>query len=194
MIVRDELSCRSICITVLLLAGVVTSARCDAQASGWSESVAGVRGRLVIMGSGPQISVDLELENVSAAANNIEIWWSNAGGMLDFQLVDERGKPIPNARDFGDELQPFPTWLILPRASSLRVTLHPVGLSAGRLRLPNFQAWDLSHQPPGTLCLRATFTPRAAPASANPARRPWVGPLTLPCAPLQWDGASPSER
>jgi hypothetical protein len=179
-------------VATLSLATVVAPATCNAQAGAWSQTVSGVRGRLVIVPQDsegrPQIRVDLELENLREVANNVEIWWSNAGLMLDFQLEDEQGTPIAKGAAFGNEAQPFPTWLILPHASALRVTLFPVGLAGRQFRLPNFQEWDLSHQPTGTLCLRATFKPRAAPDSANVTRnrRPWIGPLALPCAPLRW--------
>jgi hypothetical protein len=103
--------------------------------SDWSAPVDGVRGRLVVTPSNsagtPQFKLELDLENVSAEASLIEIWWTPLNAALDLSVVDEAGKPVPPVAPPGHGLQPGPVWLPLMHQSSVRVVRAKVGGEGG---------------------------------------------------------------
>jgi hypothetical protein len=158
---------------------------------GWSASVDGLRGRLVLTASQdasrrPQLALAVELENTSDSAAPLEISAGSPSQMLKLTLEDEAGKPVERDMVGGNELTIPPYSLALPVRSTLVMTVAPAAyeyVPSGLIMLRpfSFVAWDMPAKRTGKLYLRATLAPVKPPADGS---RAWKGPLELPRVPL----------
>lgn len=161
--------------------------------AGWSPTVQGLRGRLVLTKAGnaakPQVRIDLEIENVSDSATPIELWWADPSTIIDLSLVDARGTVLPKLALPGSYATPPPAWLSVPVNSATRFTLSKGAyeyVPGGRvmLRPTTFQGWTMNLDQAGHLLLRGKLTPPNPSAQDGTGRRPWIGTLDLPAVPL----------
>jgi hypothetical protein len=159
----------------------------DTAPGDWSETLQGVRGRLVVWHAKTsdgtrQLGIGVEIENLSGTLGPIPIWWTEMADMLDFSLEDDAGKVIPMFGFPGNHMTPLPHWFELESGSTVRFTVSTDAYeypSSKRvfLRPITFQGWDLTGMAHRKLAIRATF--RTQPAK-EPRRRAWTGPLALP--------------
>lgn len=153
--------------------------------SGWSATVNGLRGRLVVSagdGTAPRmVRVDLELQNVSDVGNPIEIYW-DIDDVLAFSLADGDGKEIATTPTAASIRRPSPYWLMLPMDSTLRtnLTTHGYGVTLKPgvfVGLPGMAVWQFDATDTRRRLLRGVFTATATTAADH---RPWQGTLDLP--------------
>jgi hypothetical protein len=156
----------------------------------WSAVVDGLRGRLILTpvetGARPQLRIDLELENMRAVLNPLEIWWrSPPSNVVKLSLEDEAGPVVSPFIPGGNEHAAPDYWLPLPMGSAIRISLSASAyedLPDGRtwLRPFTFVAWEMPTKPVRHF-LSATVTGRDM---GYPEHRPWKGVLALPRVPL----------
>jgi hypothetical protein len=113
------------------LSGCSTSAPKPMMAGDWSETVHGLRGRLLFTEEAAKFDgthvglVYLELRNVDNIVSPMEIYYDPEDA---FQyLVDESKHPNPFGLEPGDVYVPLPFWLRLPHDSTIRVRVSDDG-------------------------------------------------------------------
>lgn len=161
--------------------------------AGWSPTVQGLRGRLVLTKAGdapkPQVRIDLEIENVSDSATPIELWWADPSTIIELTLEDAQGTVIPKSAMPGSYAAGPPTWLSVPVSSATRFTLSKGAYEYGTggrvtLRPTTFQGWMSMPAPPARLFLRGKLTPPKPSAADATGHRPWAGTLDFPAVAL----------
>lgn len=164
----------------------------------WSETVDGLRGRLILTafldGRNQQMRIDLEIENVRDTLGPIEIPWRDPpSSIVQFALEDQAGAPVvSDIIPAGNERSSMPYVLTLPMSSATRITLSPGAYqySSPTLFRPfTFVGWRMSPAP-APLYLSAKLTPKR-PDTADNVRRLWLGPLVLPRVALPPPGQRP---
>jgi hypothetical protein len=134
---------------------------------GWSDVLGGLRGRLIATSvpdtRGPQVKIELELENVTKNLEPIAIWWTGWTPMLEFSLEDE-AFPL-NGHQPGGSRPILPgRWLLLPPQSSLRMTVSNAAYEYVEpqkvwFRPTVFQGWPLPENRTSKLYISGTLTP-----------------------------------
>ena len=153
----------------------------------WSKPAEGVRARLVATPTTdashrPQVELALELENVRDVDEGLPIAWGYVGEMLQLEVVDENGKPLPNAGVGGSHMSGPPYVVLLPVSSMLHHTISKgiveyVNPTHAMIRPLTFQAWNLPEKH-GKLYLQGKLVPH--PGIAKPGTRAWTTPIELP--------------
>jgi hypothetical protein len=137
------------------------------EADGWSDVVSGLRGRLIATPvpdtRGPQVKIELELENVTNNPDPIAIWWTDWTPMLKLSLEDE-AFPLNGLQPGGNRPVLPGQWLILPRQSSLRMTVSKAAYEYVKpqtvwFRPTVFQGWLLPESRTSKLYVSGTLTP-----------------------------------
>ncbi len=152
----------------------------------WSESVNGLRGRLLFGEDVPSNDarvgvVYLELQNISAAGNNIQVFYDAAHSLL-FELRDPDGK-LRKSDGLGFRgFIPSPCWLVLPKDSTLKFRVNLDGYGTAKdegllLGLPG-EAWIIPSSETNNFFLSATFT--VNPPKEHDRAIIWEGTLRLP--------------
>lgn len=169
----------------LAFALVMLAASSSALADSWSKPQDGVRGRLVITPGAhadnhSQITISLELENVSDVGTPITIAAGSPSTMLELSLEDENGKTIPRTAVGGNELAILQYVQALPWRSSLRIELASNAyeyVPSGRVLLRPFSltAWEIPAKH-GKLYLSG----KLSPVNDKSVTGKWRGPLQLP--------------
>jgi len=177
------------CLAALLLAALLAVAARAAPpaADGWSRSVDGLRGRLLLTAAKDdrgrtQLAIGVELENTSDVAMPLSIFARPPSEMFELALEDEAGKSLARVHPGGNEKRISPYVLALPVRSTLRMELTPNAyeyIPTGKLWLRPFAfvAWDLTGTPAGKLYLKARVSPQ--PWTDSPPHA-WAGSLELP--------------
>ena len=152
----------------------------------WSEPVAGLRGRL-LFGEGEKFNgtrmgiVYLELQNVSAVGNPIEIYF-NIDNALPCDLFDGDGKPVARAGSPASIMTPPPYWIALPHDSSLRFRVSVTGYGVprdGGLQIGMMAGdWRIPAGSQGSYFLAARFIVNPPKDAIH--QHPWNGVLKLP--------------
>jgi hypothetical protein len=150
----------------------------------WSESVNGLRGRLLFGEDAPLNgtrvgAVYLELQNISAAGNDIQVFYDTRYS-LHFELREPSDKARKDNGFRGFVLPP--RWLSLPKDSSLRFRVNLDGYGnpkdAGlHLGLPG-EGWIIPSSETNDFFLPATFT--VNPPKERDRAIIWEGILKLP--------------
>jgi hypothetical protein len=149
----------------------------------WSESVDGLRGRLVLaqgrtLGAGVRETLAyVELENVGVASGRpTEVHFDP--GALRFEMTDAAGKAVPQTSIPTSGGRPGKAWVSLPFDSSVRLRANPFGFGRadGLLVHLNTATWTVPAGGEARLSAVLTVTP--------PDDRPgaWKGELRLPAA------------
>jgi hypothetical protein len=152
----------------------------------WSETVDGIRGRLVIsygpdFGGAEMAVVYLEIQNVSDSADPKNVGFDE-DRQFKWQLFDERGELVRDDHGIAASIMvPGPYWIVLPHDSTLRfrVSVSGYGISPGggvALQLPG-AFWQVQRKKEGAYFLSATF---ASVMAKEERRRAWKGVLVLP--------------
>jgi hypothetical protein len=174
----------------------------------WSETVDGLRGRLVItdgdiMGKPKSIRTDgdktyciyVELQNVGPRNRKVALYTPCCFQNMEFtfELVDPAGALVPRANEFvGYTVFPAAIWLELPPDSTLRFPVTTGDFEAdpqgGKLsaRLELDRRWPLSSEPTQRFSIRCRFSPTEGAGFAKDLPTPahpyevWTGSLELP--------------
>ena len=177
-------------LSVLVLLGALFASRADEPAAkdGWSETVNGLRARL-IFGEGTVVSgtrlpeVYIELHNASDVGNPMEFDFS-AGKSLRFELRTADGKPAPKPSAMtmdGFVIGPFQ--ITLPRDGTLKfpVTWHGYGITPNFGTMLCFESafWEIPRTDQTAYFLSAILEVPETPRDPRKAAR-WHGTLKLP--------------
>lgn len=186
---RSPPSMKQAISVLLLLAALLTSRAGEPAAKdGWSETINGLRARLVF-GEGTVVSgtripkVYIELYNASDVANPIEFEFS-AGGSLQFALRTLDDKPAPKPSGMvvdGFVLRPFQ--IMIPRDGTLKfpVTWHGYGIKPNFGTLLCFESafWEIPNADQTLYLLSATLEVPETPREPRKTPR-WHGTIKLP--------------
>jgi hypothetical protein len=176
------------------LSGCSTNPPKPMTAGDWSETVQGLRGRLLVTEEAAKFNgtrmelVYLELRNVGGVANPMAIYY-DPDDAFQYDLLDDSKHPIPQGPIEGDVMSPFPFWIMLPYDSTLRfrVSVDGYGIpkDAGLLIGLMPGAWDISPTSHGDHFLSASFSVNPPAASDL---RAWRGVLKLPSVKIPVSG------
>ncbi len=158
----------------------------------WSQTVNGLRGRLVIpsdqkRGGDPFVHVYLELQNTLQVLGDRKVRYTVDG--LSLKITDESGKALPENDGPYDGFSAISEPLVMPFDSTLRFLIngHGLGVPPGTHQILDFvsHCWIIPFSDGHSYFLSGTLTlPR------NPADHPtmdWHGVLELPRVPIPGD-------
>ena len=176
--------------TLLMIAASQASFAADEKttiATGdWSETVKGLRGRLVLaqgrtLGDGKtrESLVYVEIENV-ANTHSGEVGVYFDPDALKCDLADASGKAVPPTPVPGSGGRPGKKWVTVPYDSSIRLRANPYafGRAEGLLIPLNTTAWHIKDSAEYHFSGTLTLTPPAGHGRADA----WEGTLKLPAA------------
>jgi hypothetical protein len=156
----------------------------------WSESVRGLRGRLVLLqgrllgdGKTRETAVYVELRYAPEAAGEpISVYFD--ADQLKCALHDADGKEVPETPIGGSGGRPGKVWVTLPYDSTLRLRVNPYAFGRAKdvgLLIPlNSTAWLIKTGDTGEYFLSGTLT--VSPPKDHGRADAWQGELKLPKA------------
>ncbi len=153
----------------------------------WSETVNGLRGRLVISGEGRWIGnvretvVYLELQNALNINGPMEIFY-NTVNPLESEVLDSSGKPPPPTPPCALSIQmPSPYWIVIPYDSTLRFRVSTSGYTfaskQGGVSVGLGGIWLIPAESRDDYFLSATFA--VSPPQGTQHLLAWKGVLRL---------------
>jgi hypothetical protein len=152
--------------------------------SDWSQSVDGLRGRVLVLYEGRETVAYLELQNVSDAKNSCKDIYFDPASEFTFELRDALDKSPRQVGGRGSGGFPMSFWVSLPPDSTirLRASWYGYGYPRGRgLMIPLYHHLTIPEGDTNDYFLTGTFTANAPTNHVSlPDHILWQRTLTLP--------------
>jgi hypothetical protein len=173
------------CLLILVLVGSITFSYGAEETGAWSETVNGLRGRLIAKEDKPfhgtrMLAVYIELENVSDVGNQMEFFFDPIKSIVS-NVADSTGKDLAQPPTAADVVTPSAFWLALPNDGTLKFRISVSGYGVYENSGTNVQMmsgnWLIKPADKQKYYLEAKYISRT-PESDK--RRAWAGELRLP--------------